>query len=266
MPNGLPGGLGPQRAGNNKPFIRSSLHVCPPDFNLCTRRNVRRRNRAAGQYGRACLRGRVSGRHLSGRHDDQDHHCGLSRRPVPYARRHHLPVRHRAEQRHDRVAGSAWRAGGAWANRRNSVDHVLHRRGSDGGRRRQPCRRCNHRPDRPGLRREIRHQPAAHGAHGRARCPRRRLLAHQYLRRHHQQDRRTRRTSLERAHHDVRQPGRELRGVCRAVHVARGPQAARPESRRTRRSCGGPVGRRAPYPRGGRTGGPADLRRCGGRG
>ena len=37
------------------------------------------------------------------------HHRRLSRRPVPDPGRHHLPVRARAEQRHDRLAGPAGR-------------------------------------------------------------------------------------------------------------------------------------------------------------
>ena len=54
-------------------------------------------------------------------------------------------------------------ARGARPDRGHPLDHVRHRRGADRGRRGQPRRRGDHRPDRAGIRRAVWHQPAADG-------------------------------------------------------------------------------------------------------
>ena len=102
--------------------------------------------------------------------------------------------------------------------------------------------RCgrDHRPDRAGLRRPVRDQPAAHGAPGDPRRPGRRLLADQHLWRHHQRRRRQGRTAAERARHHDGELRRQSRRLDPAVLRARRPQAAAAARgcwRRHRRWC-----------------------------
>ena len=162
---------------------------------------------------------------------------GFPGRPVPDAGRHHLPVRAGAEQRHDRLARQAGGARRARAHRRHPVDHVLHRRAAHGGGRGQPGRGGDHRADRAGLCRQVRHQPAADGPDGGARRAGRRLLADQHLRRHHQQDRRQGRPAAQRDRDHAGQPRRQPGRGAAAVLPDGRHEAAAPEGRRQRRAA-----------------------------
>ena len=117
-------------------------------------------------------------------------HRRLPRRPLRHAGRHHLPVRHRAEERHDRLAGAPGGAGGGRADRGDPLDHVRGGRGVDRGRRGLARGLRHPGPGRAAIRPGLRHQPADDGAAGDPWRPGRRLLPHQHLWRHHQPGRR----------------------------------------------------------------------------
>ena len=100
------------------------------------------------------------------------HLRGLPRRPLRHAGRHHLPLRHRPEQRHDRLAGAPGRAGWWAGGSRRSPGSCSRRRAADRDRRGQPGGLRHPRAHRPALRRPYRINPllmglmVIHGAQG----------------------------------------------------------------------------------------------------
>ena len=105
------------------------------------------------------------------------------------------------------------------------VGDVRRDRGADRHRCRQPGGLRDHRPDRPRLRRPLRHQPADDGHVRRARRPGRRLLADQHLRHDHQLRHGGRRAAVERDHRLPRQPGRQHAHGRDPLRRPRRPQA-----------------------------------------
>ena len=230
------------------------------DLDLRARRDVRRRDALAHQHGRACLRRRLPRRHAPRRPEDRRDHRRLPWRAVPDARRHHLAVRAGAEQRHHRLAGPPRGPRREGPPRRDPVDHVPDLGAADLGRRGQPGRGRDHRPDRPRLRLPLPDLAAADGPDGGARRAGRRLLADLDLRRHHQRRRRRGRPAAQ-PDDDLRvELLRQRRGRAAALHRPRRPQAAAGRLRRDR-------GRQRAAHRDREAGHrPADLRRQRGRG
>ena len=166
----------------------------------------RRRHRAADQHGRARLRRRLAGGCVLPRPGGGRHHPRDGRWPRPHHRRRHLSLRDRPGQRHDRPDSRDCREGCRRPSGADPVGDVRGHRGAHRDRRGQPGGVRDHRPDRPRLRRPLRHQPVDDGHDGRPRRPGGRLLADQHLRHHHQLGDGERRASQQRADDLLRQP------------------------------------------------------------
>ena len=125
------------------------------------------------------------------RDESQRHFRRLSKRPVPDAGRHHLSVRHRPDQRHDRLARRRRRQAGARTCRPGFpwvmflVAAIITGFGALG-----PAAVAILAPVALGFAVPVPHQPGHDGTDGDPRRAGRRLFADQHLWRHHQPDRR----------------------------------------------------------------------------